>query len=189
MAKGFTKNGSPQRAESKVQPWFGRRFDFNFPIARFPNICVRLRGTPARLEEILKDAATDLFTAKPDGKWSAQEHAGHLFDLEPLWMARVEDFLTDGDTLTVADLTNRKTDEANHNSRTLREIAMQGADAFYKGEVAKRMVADLHAHGNAMKLSDMARYFAAERDAVQRSGAARCEHSRARAGPHPGRPA
>jgi len=122
MAKGFTKNGSPQRAESKVQPWFERRFDFNFPIAQFPNICVRLRGTPARLEEIVKDAATDLFTAKPDGKWSAQEHVGHLFDLEPLWMARVEDFLTDGDTLTVADLTNRKTDEANHNSRTLREI-------------------------------------------------------------------
>src|SRR5437868_8065917 len=38
MAKGFTKNGSPQRVESKVQPWFERRFDFNFPIARFPNI-------------------------------------------------------------------------------------------------------------------------------------------------------
>ena len=30
----------------------------------------------------------------------------------------------------------------------------------------RRMVTDLHAHGNAMKLSDMARYFAAERDPV-----------------------
>jgi len=41
---------------------------------------------------------------KPQEKWSAQEHAGHLLDLEPLWMARVDDFLTDRDTLAVADL-------------------------------------------------------------------------------------
>src|SRR5215469_4627369 len=108
--------------KAKSNPGFERRFDFNFPVAQFPNICVRLRGTPARLEEIVKDAATDLLTAKPDGKWSAQELAGHLFDLEPLWMARVKDFLTDGDRLTVGDLTNRKKDEANHNARTLREI-------------------------------------------------------------------
>ncbi len=31
------------------------------------------------------------------------------------------------------------------------------------------MVNDLHAHGNAMKLSDMARYFAAEREPVEGS--------------------
>jgi uncharacterized damage-inducible protein DinB len=34
-------------------------------------------------------------------------------------MARVDDFLKDGNTLTVADLTNRKTHEANHNAREL----------------------------------------------------------------------
>lgn len=37
-------------------------------------------------------------------------------------MARVEDFLTGRDTLTVADLGNRKTHEANHNARDLNEI-------------------------------------------------------------------
>jgi hypothetical protein len=46
-------------------------------------------------------------------------------DLEPLWIAHVNDFLTDGETLTVADLTNRKTDEANHNARSLEEILAQ----------------------------------------------------------------
>jgi gamma-glutamyltranspeptidase len=60
-----------------------------------------------------------------------------------------------GDTLKNPDL-----------AWTLEQIAKGGADAFYKGEIAKKMVADLHAKGNAMKLSDMARYFAAERDAV-----------------------
>jgi gamma-glutamyltranspeptidase/glutathione hydrolase len=49
---------------------------------------------------------------------------------------------------------------------TLEQIAKGGADAFYKGEIAQRMVNDLHARGNAMKLSDMARYFAAEREPV-----------------------
>ncbi|MGH7615796.1 MAG: gamma-glutamyltransferase, partial [Gemmatimonadaceae bacterium] len=49
---------------------------------------------------------------------------------------------------------------------TLDQIAKGGADAFYKGEIARKLVADLHAKGNAMKLSDMARYFAAEREPV-----------------------
>jgi len=34
----------------------------------------------------------------------------------------VDDFLAEGDTLTVADLSNRKTHEANHNARELTEI-------------------------------------------------------------------
>jgi hypothetical protein len=37
-------------------------------------------------------------------------------------MARVDDFLGGGDTLTVADLSNRKTHEANHNTRASMEI-------------------------------------------------------------------
>ena len=45
-----------------------------------------------------------------------------MLDLEPLWMARVDDFLTDRDTLAVADLGNRKTHEANHNAQELAEI-------------------------------------------------------------------
>ncbi len=49
---------------------------------------------------------------------------------------------------------------------TLGEIAAGGADAFYKGEIAKRMVKDLHGKGNAITLTDMARYFAAEREPV-----------------------
>lgn len=60
-----------------------------------------------------------------------------------------------GDTLKNPDL-----------AWTLEQIAKGGADAFYKGDIAKKMVTDLHAKGNAMKLSDMARYFAAEREPV-----------------------
>jgi uncharacterized damage-inducible protein DinB len=107
---------------SQVPVWFERKFDFTFPVEQYPNLCVRLGGTPARLEEILSGVSGDGLLGKQGDKWSAQEHAGHLLDLEPLWMARVDDFLADGDTLTVADLSNRKTHEANHNARALKEI-------------------------------------------------------------------
>ena len=107
---------------SQVPVWFERKFDFTFPVERYPNLCVRLRGTPPRLEEILRGVSQDVLLRKPEDKWSAQEHAGHLLDLESLWLARVDDFLADGDTLTVADLSNRKTHEANHNTRELKEI-------------------------------------------------------------------
>ncbi len=60
-----------------------------------------------------------------------------------------------GDTLRNPDL-----------AWTLEQIAKGGADAFYKGEIAQKMVNDLHGHGNAMKLSDMWRYFAADREPV-----------------------
>jgi len=107
---------------SQVPAWFERKFACTFPAEQYPNICVRLRSTPARLEEMLRGVPRNILCDKPGSGWSAQEHAGHLLDLEPLWSARVDDFLTGGDTLTAADLSNRKTHEANHNARELEEI-------------------------------------------------------------------
>jgi gamma-glutamyltranspeptidase/glutathione hydrolase len=48
----------------------------------------------------------------------------------------------------------------------LEQIAAKGADGFYKGDVAKKWIDDIHGKGNAMKLSDLARYYAPEREAV-----------------------
>jgi uncharacterized damage-inducible protein DinB len=107
---------------SQVPIWFERKFDFTFPVEQYPNVCSRLRGTPARLEETLRSVSRYVLITKSENKWSAQEHAGHLLDLEPLWLARVEDFLAGGDALTVADLSNRKTDQANHNGRNVLEL-------------------------------------------------------------------
>jgi len=107
---------------SQVAAWFERKFDFTFPVEQYPNLCIRLRGTPARMEEMLRNVARDVLVRRPGDKWSAQEHAGHLLDLEPLWLARVEDFVSGGAELTAADLKNRKTHEADHNARPLKEI-------------------------------------------------------------------
>ena len=73
--------------------WFERKFEFTFPAELHPNLCARLRGTPARLEESVRGAARELLVGNPEEKWSAQEHAGHMLDLEPLWMARIDDYL------------------------------------------------------------------------------------------------
>jgi gamma-glutamyltranspeptidase len=48
----------------------------------------------------------------------------------------------------------------------LEQIAAKGADGFSKGEVATKYAGDLRAKGNAMKVSDLARYFANERAPV-----------------------
>src|ERR1700690_1474155 len=70
---------------SQVAIWFERKFEFSFPVELHPNLLARLRGTPARLEEILHGRSHQTLIRKPEQKWSAQEHAGHLLDLEPLW--------------------------------------------------------------------------------------------------------
>jgi gamma-glutamyltranspeptidase len=63
--------------------------------------------------------------------------------------------LVAGDTLKNPDL-----------AWVLEQIAAKGADGFYKGEVATKWVTDLRGKGNAMKLSDLARYFAPERESI-----------------------
>ena len=107
---------------TQVPVWFERKFEFSFPIELLPNVLSRLRGTPPRLEETLRGQSHGVLTRKPGEKWSAQEHAGHLLSLEPLWLARVNDYLNSSGQLTVADLQNRKTDEANYNARPLETI-------------------------------------------------------------------
>ena len=122
---------------SQVPVWFERKFVFSFPVEVWPNVCARLRGTPARLEEALRGRSREILIRKADGKWSAQEHAGHLLDLEALWLARVEDYVAEGEQLTVADLRNRKTDEADHNARPLQEILTEFRSA--RGGLLRRV--------------------------------------------------
>lgn len=110
------------KRSSQIPIWFERKFEFSFAVELLPNLCARLRGTPARLEEVLRGRPREILVENVHGKWSAQEHAGHLLDLEPLWLARVGDYVAASSQLTEAELSNRKTDEANHNARPLDEI-------------------------------------------------------------------
>ncbi len=102
--------------------WFSRAFTFDLALSAYPNVVERLRGTPARLEERVRglDAAT--LTTRVGDRWSIQENVGHLLDLEALWLRRLDDFETGAERLHSADLTNRATDEAHHNSADVAEV-------------------------------------------------------------------
>ncbi|HET6178668.1 MAG TPA: DinB family protein [Candidatus Sulfotelmatobacter sp.] len=156
---------------SQVPVWFERKFEFSFPVEFYPNLTARLRGTPARLEEVLRGTPRETLVNREQEKWSAQEHAGHLLDLESLWMARVDDFARGGAELTAADLKNRKTHEANHNGRPLEQIlaefrsarsaTMQRLNSIKPDVLARTM---LHPRlKQPMRLVDHL-YFAAEHD-------------------------
>jgi uncharacterized damage-inducible protein DinB len=103
-------------------PWFERKFNFSYTENIFPCLLERLGGTPLRVAHKLTGTGGPAMTAKPDGKWSVLEQVGHLADVEPLWQQRIRDFLAGAETLTAADLQNRKTHEAGHNARSAKEL-------------------------------------------------------------------
>ncbi len=74
----------------------------------------------------------EVLTRQHDGKWSIQENAGHLLDLEPLWDQRLDDYDSGANELHAADLENRKTHEAAHNDRPISDI-LAGFNAARRG--------------------------------------------------------
>ena len=55
-------------------------------------------------------------------RWSIQENAGHLLDLESLVKQRLDEYLSGATALHAADMSNRKTYEADHNQVSMTRI-------------------------------------------------------------------
>ena len=155
----------------KKMRWVEREFEFNLPVGVFPCVVERLRGTPARLEELTRGLAREQLTAKPGGLWSIQEQAGHLLDLDELHEGRLEDYARGLEVLRAADMQNRKTEEAGHNGARLedllaafragRERFVRRLEGLTEAEVG---TAALHPRlQKQMRVIDMA-YFTAEHD-------------------------
>lgn len=103
--------------------WFERKFSFDFlPLWMYPNVVERVRGTPARLEDLVRQLQPEVLTRRDGEKWSIQEHAGHLLDLEPLGMMRLDDYEAGREMLHAADVLNRRTHEAQHNRKAVEKI-------------------------------------------------------------------
>lgn len=102
--------------------WFDRQFELGLQASAFPPILARLRSTPDRIEAALDGASPDMLTRRAGDAWSIKENVGHLLDLEPLWEQRLDDFDASATVLHAADLENRKTQEANHNARDIRDL-------------------------------------------------------------------
>ena len=151
--------------------WTDRRFNFNFPAGIYPEMIERMRGTPARLEDLFAGLSPETLTTQVDGRWSMQENAGHLLDLESLVSQRIDEYLAGNATLHAADMSNRKTHDANHNDvpvnsilkafRTARHDIVNRLESF-DAEIFARSA--LHPRLNVpMRLVDML-FFQAEHD-------------------------
>ncbi len=95
--------------------WFDRKFSFDLQGWMFPGLVERLRGAPARLEDRLLGLERAKLIEQHGEQWSIQENVGHLCDLESLWFGRLQDIKDGLETMRPADLTNRKTHQADHN--------------------------------------------------------------------------
>jgi uncharacterized damage-inducible protein DinB len=104
-----------------------------------PSVIERLEGTPVRISHKLQTIDHEILTSSLAGKWSILEHLGHLTDLEPLWLGRLEDILNGTEVLRAADLTNRKTMEAGHNNKSLHELLK--AFELLRAETISRLIA------------------------------------------------
>ncbi|HKZ77671.1 MAG TPA: DinB family protein [Pyrinomonadaceae bacterium] len=154
-----------------VIKWTDRKFEFHFPVGLYPEMIERLRGTPARLEDRLRTIPNAQLTSRDGKRWSIQENAGHLLDLESLVKGRLDEYLAGAVTLHAADMSNRKTHNAHHNDVPLEKILaafraertqlVERLDAL-EPEVFARTA--LHPRLNVpMRLVDMI-YFQAEHD-------------------------
>ena len=105
--------------------WFERAFASDYPVALLPNLLSRLRGTVPRARAEGEETPAPVRTTPFDGKWSAQRNIAHLADVEPLWMARLDDLERGAAVLTAADLSNRRTEERDHDARPLEDVLQE----------------------------------------------------------------
>ena len=91
-------------------PWTSRTFPVGQPTGIFPVVLTRLRGTPARAEDLIAGAPESTIGVRVAGRWSVKEHLGHLADLQALEERRLSEFLGGSDVLSPADMGNRATE-------------------------------------------------------------------------------
>lgn len=151
--------------------WIDRKFNFTFPVGHFSSIIERLRGTPARVEEIISKLPPEILTQKPERGWSIQENVGHLIKVEALHLKRLDDYDAGVEILTAADMRNIRTSDADYNAQTigsviiaLREVRRDLLKRLEAMDEAQASRVALHPRLDVpMRVVDMA-YFAAEHD-------------------------
>jgi uncharacterized damage-inducible protein DinB len=150
--------------------WIERKFAPIEDNGLLPGIIERLEGTPARL--YYKTGKLDNQVATSGStKWSIKKEIGHLSDLEPLWLQRVGELLNDQPTLSAADMSNARTEQATHDDNTYEELLVGFFAARMKlvGKLKTLSEEDLNKTSlhprlqMPMRIIDLA-YFVAEHD-------------------------
>ncbi len=102
--------------------WLQRKFNFDFSAGMVYVVLERLRGAIPRMRDITAGLTNEQLCYRPNSKWSIKEHIGHLSDLEDIHDGRIDDLIAGKETLRAADMTNAKTNTANHNDRSIEDL-------------------------------------------------------------------
>ncbi|UXX79683.1 DinB family protein [Reichenbachiella carrageenanivorans] len=151
--------------------WFDRTFEPIADNSLLFDIIERLEGTGLRIEHKLHNSGSAYFQSSTKHKWSIKKQIGHLGDVEPLWLERIKQIKAGETSLKAADPTNRKTDEAAHDNKKVKDLISEFSRLRSKLIAELRVsTADQLNHaathprtGHQMKLVDLA-YFVAEHD-------------------------
>lgn len=110
-------------------PWAEREFRFDDPIAKSPDVLERFRGTPARLEESVREIPTGALTRRPRTGRTIQQNVAHLHRTEDLTSRRIAQFLAGEEALAPADMTHHGSQEADFNSKEIAALLAAFRDA------------------------------------------------------------
>lgn len=105
--------------------WFDKKFQFELSQDDYYRILKKLGENPEKISQLVSSLQEEILVKKPNNRWSIKENLGHLIDLEELHDGRIDDFIEGKEKLRPADLNNRKTDEANHNSMDISNLVNQ----------------------------------------------------------------
>ncbi len=106
----------------------------------------------------------DAAIAAAEEGWIVRPHVYTMFSLDEAWLGRLPyraklAFTPDGARLYLRpDGTPKRVGDAVRNqelAETLRGIARDGAESFYTGAIARRIVADMEANGGPLTLDDL----------------------------------
>jgi len=105
--------------------WFERKFARIEDNGLLPGIIERLEGSAARLSEKMENHRAPTILEEATGKWSIKKEIGHLIDLEPLWLTRMQQIFDGKEDLVSADLSNEKTHKTPHDKRLIVDLIQE----------------------------------------------------------------
>jgi len=103
-------------------PWFEKTFPSGGDDGDWDGLLERLRSAPSRVRDLIRGLPRTVLTRRDGSRWSVQEHAGHLWDLEDLHRRRLRDYRAGARELRPAELSNRRTWQAGHNDDDIADI-------------------------------------------------------------------
>ncbi|TNH06681.1 gamma-glutamyltransferase [Testudinibacter sp. TR-2022] len=139
----------------------------------FTHFAIGVPGTVAGMEHALKKWGTMSLAQViapsielADKGFVVSETLGQTLETEKDNLAKWQDskriFFKNDEPFTVGDLLVQK-----DLAKSLQLIAQQGGKAFYEGEIAQKIVAEMEKHGGLITLEDMKNYRAVERKPIE----------------------